>query len=285
MGGAKAQSRFSGKTAIPIGTCVPLSSAAVAPPYAAAQQARQPTPVRQPQPAGGAAASQPSVERHTGWGSSAGTGRTLDGSVPSDAGNSLPGEHTSRWVFDTRAWQWVLKGQVMEGEEGARLLPPACASDKHQLAARRWGDGRDALGAAALQAPPPQAGQQQAGAGGAPTAAAAATAVPAAAAAAAPAKRPRLHISAMTGDASDAGFASVGGLARQKEQLLEQVAYPLLHPRLFTRLGVSGARGVLLHGPPGGCYQAGGQCAGVWLAEAEAERVEHSLVQGSAADE
>lgn len=142
------------------------------------------------------------------------------------ASDSLRGEHVSRWMFDTRAWRWVLKGQP--GHE-----PAAAPSDKHQLAARRWGDGRDALGMAALQPGPSPA-----------------AATPASAAAG-PAKRPRLQVTALTGDTSDKGFAAVGGLQRQKELLLQQVAYPLLHPRLFGRLGAACSRGVLLHGPPG----------------------------------
>ncbi|KAL4458073.1 hypothetical protein ABPG75_012938 [Micractinium tetrahymenae] len=237
VGGAKAQSRFSGKTAIPIGTVAPLSSASLDPkqPEQAVQpeqaQAQQQPALRQAQQQAVAAApsAEPAAGRHAPWGGRTAVGRTVDGSLPSPATDSLRGEHVSRWVFDTRNWRWALKG-----EHGAGL--PAGPSDKHQLAARRWGDGRDALGAAALQ-----------------TSSVPAAAAPAAAAAAAggPSKRPQLQVSALTGDASDAGFAAVGGLQIQKELLLQQVVYPLLHPRLFSRLGVSCCRGVLLHGAPG----------------------------------
>jgi SpoVK/Ycf46/Vps4 family AAA+-type ATPase len=36
-----------------------------------------------------------------------------------------------------------------------------------------------------------------------------------------------------------------------KQQLTELVEWPLLHPEAFARLGVTAARGVLLHGPSG----------------------------------
>ncbi len=224
VGGAKAQSRFSGKTAIPIGTVAPLSSASLHPKQASGQQ-QQAQPQQQPHPVAPAPSEESAAARHGAWGSGTVTGRTIDGSAPASAGDSLRGEHVSRWVFDTRNWRWVLRGEADAG-------PPAGPSDKHQLAARRWGDGRDTLGAAALQPGPAPAAAAPAAARG-------------------PAKRPRLQVSALTGDASDAGYAAVGGLQRQKELLLQQVALPLLHPRLFSRLGVSCCRGVLLHGPPG----------------------------------
>ena len=238
VGGAKAQSRFSGRTAIPLGTCAAGDTAvlpAPAAPLPAQQQRRQ----QQQQPAScpGAATQQAAPVRHGAWVGSTGVGRTLDGSAPATAGNSFAGEHASRWVFDTRAWGWVLRGTA--GDAGQLSAP----TDKHLLAARRWGESRDALAAAALQAQ-----QQQAGAASAPAASAAVSAAPTAAALA---KRQRLQVSALTGDASDAGFAAVGGLESQKAALVEAVAYPLAHPRLFAHLGVPGARGVLLHGPPG----------------------------------
>ena len=230
VGGAKAQSRFSGKTAIPIATVTPLSIASLAKPSGGAPP--------QQQPSGGA--SLPAAAQHEAWSSARVTGRTVDGSVPpsADGGNGVGsgGPHRSRYVFDTHNWRWVHSDPAGQA---------AGSSDKHQLAARRWGDGRDALSAAAaLQ-------QQQQQAGGNADAAAAAPAAPSPIAA--PAKRQRLQVSAMTGDSSDAGFAAVGGLQKQREALVEQVVYPLAYPRLFSRLGVSAARGVLLHGPPGVC--------------------------------
>ncbi len=245
VGGARAQSRFSGRTAIPIATCTPLSSAGnaavQAPAAAAATAAAAPTAAaphpsmrsgqEQPQ-----AAPLPALGRHAAWAGRP-AGHTIDGSTPTRS-SSACGEHTSRWVFDTASWQW----RVRDGQPCAAAASP---SDKHQLAARRWGDSRDGLGAAALGRQ--QAEQQAASKANDSSSAAAATARPAA-----PAKRQRLHVGAMTGDTSDAGWAAVGGLHRQKEALMEAVAWPLAHPRLFARLGAGGARGVLLHGPPGG---------------------------------
>ena len=255
VGGAKAQSRFSGKTAIPIATCTPMSSgsgtaaaAAAARPAAATaassqqQQPLQPplpppppqqqaTPLQLKQPTAALAAAAAARHAAMAGGRTAPVGRTVDGSVPRQAEGPITGEHVSRWVFDTRSWRWVVRGEP----EAAPAV-----SDKHLLAARRWGDGRDALGAAATAASATAAAAEQA---------AAAAAAPGRAAA--PAKRQRLQVGAMTGDASDEGFAAVGGLSRQKDALLQQVALPLAHPRLFARLGIPGARGVLLHGPPG----------------------------------
>ena len=234
VGGARAQSRFSGKTAIPIATTPALSSAGAAAAAAPPSAATQPAP---PSSNGSSqrqlqAAAPPAPARHAAWASSA-AGRTIDGSVPGPDSTAC-GEHVSRWVFDTATWQWRVRG----GEPCALSGTP---SDKHQLAARRWGDSRDSLGPAALQ-------RQQAAAGGGGGHAAA----PAGSAGGVPAKRPRLQVGAMTGDTSDGGWAAVGGLHKQKAVLMEAAAYPLAHPRLFARLGAGGARGVLLHGPPGG---------------------------------
>ncbi len=43
----------------------------------------------------------------------------------------------------------------------------------------------------------------------------------------------------------------IGGLGNVKEHLKEAVEWPLQNPRLFERLGVRPAKGVLLYGPPG----------------------------------
>ncbi|KAI3435528.1 hypothetical protein D9Q98_001594 [Chlorella vulgaris] len=201
VGGARSQSRFGGKTAIPMGTCAPGS-------------VRSRSATLHSLPAA-------SASLDTAVSGQVAPGQTADGSTPACAyGGALRGEegpHISRWQWCEQAG-WVLRDQ--QPLLGAGTQAAAASSDKHTLAARRWGDGRDALAAAAV-------------------------------ARCAPAKRPRLLASTLTGDPSDAGFEAVGGLLRQKEALMAALALPLLHPRLFSALGASPARGVLLHGPPG----------------------------------
>jgi transitional endoplasmic reticulum ATPase len=46
-------------------------------------------------------------------------------------------------------------------------------------------------------------------------------------------------------------FDDVGGLAEAKRELVRAVEWPLRHPELFERLGVTPPQGVLLYGPPG----------------------------------
>ena len=46
-------------------------------------------------------------------------------------------------------------------------------------------------------------------------------------------------------------YDDIGGLEREVEQIREVVEYPLRHGAVFTTLGVSPPRGILLHGPPG----------------------------------
>ncbi len=43
----------------------------------------------------------------------------------------------------------------------------------------------------------------------------------------------------------------VGGLEKLKQQLVEAVDWPLSHPAIFTRMGITPPRGILLYGPPG----------------------------------
>eukprot|EP00887_Chlorella_sp_A99_P001514 scaffold8.g1514.t1 len=204
-GGARAQARFTGSTARPLFRSAPLDGVPVL------SKPDAPTPQRHvPSPAG----------------LDSTRGLTCDGSVlADDATRAVPAQqHVSKWVFDLDGWRWHRKhdGAHLEAE-GPCQQPKQLA--KHQLAARRWGGGRDAL-------------------------------VPAAAAAG---KRARLEVSAERSGGGGgggpqppaAGFAAVGGLAAQKEALLRSVAYPLRHPALFRRLGVPALRGMLLHGPPG----------------------------------
>jgi transitional endoplasmic reticulum ATPase len=43
----------------------------------------------------------------------------------------------------------------------------------------------------------------------------------------------------------------VGGLEELKQKLIEAVEWPLSHPAIFKRMGVSPPKGILLYGPPG----------------------------------
>ncbi len=49
----------------------------------------------------------------------------------------------------------------------------------------------------------------------------------------------------------NAGLADVGGLSAAVEELREAVQLAITRPDLLTRLGITPARGVILHGPPG----------------------------------
>jgi transitional endoplasmic reticulum ATPase len=43
----------------------------------------------------------------------------------------------------------------------------------------------------------------------------------------------------------------VGGLDELKQRLVEAVEWPLSHPTIFTRMGITPPKGILLYGPPG----------------------------------
>jgi len=43
----------------------------------------------------------------------------------------------------------------------------------------------------------------------------------------------------------------IGGLEELKQKLLESVDWPLSHPKIFKRMGITPPRGILLYGPPG----------------------------------
>jgi len=43
----------------------------------------------------------------------------------------------------------------------------------------------------------------------------------------------------------------IGGLEDLKQKLVESVDWPLSHPKIFKRMGISPPRGILLYGPPG----------------------------------
>lgn len=46
-------------------------------------------------------------------------------------------------------------------------------------------------------------------------------------------------------------WEDVGGLETVKQQLIEAVEWPIIHPEIFSRHGVSPPHGILLYGPPG----------------------------------
>ena len=47
------------------------------------------------------------------------------------------------------------------------------------------------------------------------------------------------------------GYSDIGGHGRSLKQIREAVELPLMHPELFTNLGIRPPAGVLMHGPPG----------------------------------
>ncbi|MFX1277246.1 MAG: CDC48 family AAA ATPase [Promethearchaeota archaeon] len=46
-------------------------------------------------------------------------------------------------------------------------------------------------------------------------------------------------------------WQQVGGLESLKQKLIEAVDWPLSHPKIFKRMGISPPKGILLYGPPG----------------------------------
>ena len=46
-------------------------------------------------------------------------------------------------------------------------------------------------------------------------------------------------------------WADIGGLEELKLKLRQAVEWPVKHPEVFTRMGISAPRGLLMYGPPG----------------------------------
>lgn len=49
----------------------------------------------------------------------------------------------------------------------------------------------------------------------------------------------------------DVTYADIGGLDIQKQEIREAIELPLIHPELYSQIGIDPPRGVLLYGPPG----------------------------------
>ncbi|GAB4820477.1 hypothetical protein N2152v2_007523 [Parachlorella kessleri] len=224
-GGAAAQARFSGRTHIPVYRAVPQDGAPVVSHSTDSQRDTHDT-----QAVGGQWRQQHSWQQEQRPWSMTPAQTCAGGSGRRDGSESC-------WVFDVDTWQWQHKGKAPP------LAPDLEHSSRHDIAARRWGDGRDSLGAA-LEMRSPATSAPDVGATvvdqGSP-------------------KRQKVVVAAVRSGSRDAsgqavGLASLGGLQRQKEQLTQAVLLPLRHPALFKRLGVDAVRGksgVLLHGPPG----------------------------------
>lgn len=65
-------------------------------------------------------------------------------------------------------------------------------------------------------------------------------------------------------------WADIGGLEPVKRELREMVQYPVEHPEMFEKLGLSPSRGVLFYGPPG--------CGKTLLAKAVANECQANFV-------
>mmetsp|Transcript_28875 Transcript_28875/g.21499 ORF Transcript_28875/g.21499 Transcript_28875/m.21499 type:complete len:143 (+) Transcript_28875:406-834(+) len=49
----------------------------------------------------------------------------------------------------------------------------------------------------------------------------------------------------------DVNYSDIGGLDIQKQEIKEAIELPLIHPELYSQIGIDPPRGVLLYGPPG----------------------------------
>lgn len=120
IGGARAQSRFSGRTAKPIFSSPPLDGA----PQTSS------SPALAPQPSN---VLKPDQTKLSTWRFPT-RGKTCDGTPPTPAS-------ASRWRFNLSTWRWEVTG---DDSAGTQL--------QHVIAARRWGDGRDGLAPAIRRA-------------------------------------------------------------------------------------------------------------------------------------
>lgn len=188
IGGARSQSRFLGKTATPL--------------FREAAMSAQTTSKKNEDILVGGMDTDWGLGGNKSW---VQNGVRCDG-LPLDAGQQ-------GWVFCFDEWKWVRDN----GECTSEMLQCMERSKmEHMIAARRWGDGRDAL-------------------------------LRESAAYDATMKRKR----EVKQENGARGFKSVGGFEGLKKKLREHIVIPLKHRDLCQRLGVAAGRGVLLHGPSG----------------------------------
>lgn len=208
IGGARAQSRFAGRSATPIFTSPPLSGAPIVPRVA------HPPP---PQAVSAVETYANATSKVLNEGTDlkyAARGHTCDGSLPGGASSTA-----TRWVFNKTTWRWELR--VTEGSNQSQSLL------QHMIAARRWGDSRDELAPAVQQAttatsprlPAPKRHAVEDTSTG------------------------RELVSG--GNITPTGFKAVGGMKKQKDALMTAVVYPLRHPKLYQCMGLSPCRGEL----------------------------------------
>ncbi|KAH3756901.1 AAA family ATPase [Pelomyxa schiedti] len=86
---------------------------------------------------------------------------------------------------------------------------------------------------------------------------------------------PSTQRSTFVSDLDVVTWSDIGGLEDVKRELHEAIELPLLHPEVFTRFGISPAKGVLLHGPSG--------CAKTTLVKAAANSSKVSFLSISGA--
>ena len=206
IGGARAQNRFSGRTAKPIFRSAPLDGAPKTVTGVDSQPAALP--------------SQPKKSWRLPQ-----RGKTCDGSITiSDTINSNTATATaptatataSRWKFNLDAWRWEVATDVAAGEKLAA---------QYHISARRWGDGRDALGAATTKTTTTTATKRS-------------VAVVETLGSTKRRALLQVDISGRGGDSSLCeGFSSVGGFEKQKQVLIREIVYPLKHAALCKKVG------------------------------------------------
>ncbi|EPY27918.1 26S proteasome regulatory subunit T4 [Strigomonas culicis] len=62
---------------------------------------------------------------------------------------------------------------------------------------------------------------------------------------------PHVYSMQYLGNEKNVSFQEIGGLQEQMRNMREVVELPLTNPELFSRVGISAPKGVLLYGPPG----------------------------------